>query len=70
MKKELLIYLAVLLLSALIIHPDLLSEPAVRFETMIARANYYHPLLFGLGVYLLIGAVRLLVKWIKKVIKR
>lgn len=70
MKKELLIYLLVILFSALIMHPDLLSDPIVRFETMIGRANYYHPLLFGLGIYLLIGAVRLLVKWIRSIIKR
>jgi len=70
MRKEVLIYLVVVLLSALIIHPDLISDPVARFEKMIARADYYHPLLFGLGIYLFIGAIRLLVKWIKKLIKR
>jgi len=70
MKKELLIYLAVLLLSALFMHPDLLLDPVARFKTMIGRANYYHPFLFALGIYLLIGAIRLLVKWIRRFIKR
>lgn len=70
MKKELLIYLVIILLSALIMHPDLLSDPMARLETMAGRANYYHPLLFGLGIYLLIGAVRLIIKWISRVIKR
>ncbi|WP_345975991.1 hypothetical protein [Sulfurimonas sp. HSL3-7] len=70
MKKELLIYLLTVVVSALIMHPDLLSTPLIRFDTMANRANYYHPFLFGLGVYLMIGIVRLIVVGLKKIMKR
>lgn len=69
-KKELLIYSAIVTLSALILHPDLLSEPAARLTTMVERSNYYHPLLFGLGIYLVIGLLRLTVVGIIKIIRR
>ena len=70
MRKELLIYLFIVLFSALVVHPDLFSDPMARFETMMGRANYYHPFLFGLGIYLLIGALRLFVKWVRRVLKK
>jgi len=60
MAKELLIYLAIVLVSSLLFHPDLLTEPLQRLSWMHDHANYYHPLLFGLGIYLLIGIPRLL----------
>lgn len=70
MKKELLLYLGILLLSALAFHSDLLSNPTARLEMMSERANYYHPLVFGFGVYLVIGVFRLIVIGIGKIIKR
>ena len=70
MKKELLIYLLTVVISALMIHPDLLSTPLARLEMMTDRANYYHPFLFGLGIYLVIGVIRLIVIGLKKIIKR
>lgn len=70
MKKELLIYLLTVVVSALLMHPDLFSTPFARFEMMANRANYYHPLLFGLGVYLVIGIIRLIVVGLKKIMKR
>jgi hypothetical protein len=69
-KKELLIYIVVVILSALVFHSDLFSDPAARLEMMSDRANYYHPLIFGLGIYVLIGLVRLIVIGIGKIIKR
>lgn len=70
MKKELLIYLLTVVVSALVMHPDLFSTPLARFEMMANRANYYHPFLFGLGVYLIIGIVRLIFAGLKKIIKK
>lgn len=70
MKKELLIYLFIVILSALIFHPDLLSEPGSRLAMMSDRANYYHPLLFGLVIYLGIAVLRLILLGLRKIIKR
>ncbi len=70
MKKELLIYIFTVVISALLIHQDMLSTPLTRLEMMADRANYYHPFLFGLGVYLVIGIVRLIVLGLRKMIKR
>lgn len=70
MKRELLIYLATVALAALLVHPDLLTDPASRVGMMFDRANYYHPLFFGLGIYLLIGVIRLIIRWGRKLLKR
>lgn len=70
MKKEFLIYCAIVILSAFILHPDLLTDPEARLTTMSERSNYYHPLLFGLGIYLVIGLFRLILIGIIKLIKR
>ena len=70
MKKELLFYLLIVIVSALIIHPDLLTDPGSRLEMMSDRANYYHPLLFGLAIYLSIALLRLIGVGLRKIIKR
>lgn len=59
-----------MIVSAIILHPDLLSDPMERFTVMSDRANYYHPFLFGLIPYLIIGLFRLLYLGIRKIIKR
>ena len=66
MKKELMIYVAIIILSAFVIHSDLFTDPLKRFEIMSERANYYHPFLFALVIYMVIGLGRLLVIGIKK----
>ncbi len=70
MKKELLIYVVLLILSALVVHPDLLTDPFKRIETMSERANYYHPIVFSLPIYLVVGLGRLIVMGIKKLTRR
>ena len=70
MKKELLIYLFIVLMAALLFHPDLLSEPEKRLEMMSDRGSYYHPFLFGFGIYLGIGILRLFAVGAKKIVKR
>ncbi len=66
MKKELLIYVSIIIFSAIVIHPDLLIDPLKRIGMMSERANYYHPFVFSLAIYLIIGMGRLLVIGIKK----
>lgn len=70
MKRELLIYLFTVLLCAPVIHPDLLSNPVLRLEMMSDRANYFHPFVFGFGVYLAVGLLRLVLLGLRKIIKR
>ena len=50
------------------VHPDLLTAPIDRLESMYERGNYYHSFVIALAVYLLIGIGRLLVIGIKKLI--
>lgn len=66
MRKELAIYLIVLVLSAMLIHPDLLTSPLKRLDLMSERANYYHPFVFALAPYLVITLLRLLIQGLKK----
>jgi hypothetical protein len=70
MKKEVLIYLFILTVGAIIIHPDLLYAPLARFEWINERGNYYHPFVISTGVYLLIGVIRLTIRGIKHLYKR
>lgn len=57
-KKELLVYLVILVLLAVVSHADLLSNPLLRFEKMFEKENYFHPLLYAFVVYSLILIVR------------
>ena len=57
-KKELLIYLATLLILALIMHSDLLSDPLSRLGLMQDKGNYFHPFLYSFIVYAVILILR------------
>jgi len=50
-KKEVLFYLLTLLVLALIMHIDLLSDPSSRFQTMHEKGNYSHPFLYSFIIY-------------------
>lgn len=66
MKKittELLYFMALLLILALMQHPDLLSSPIERMARMAEKGNFIHPFLWTSGVYLVVGLVRLIVKY-------
>lgn len=62
-KTELLYFMALLLILALMQHPDLLSSPLERINLMAEKGNYIHPFLWTSGVYLVVGLVRLIVKY-------
>jgi len=49
--KEFSIYLLTLLVLALIMHFDLLSDPSSRLQTMQEKENYSHPFLYAFVVY-------------------
>ena len=53
-KKELIIYTALLTLLILLMHPDMLSDPVTRLGAMQEMGNYIHPLLYTFFVYLVL----------------
>lgn len=57
-KRELIIYSTILLVLILIMHPDMLSDPATRLGMMQQHQNYVHPLLYSFFVYLVLFALR------------
>lgn len=71
MKKELLIFLIVFVILALIQHPDLLTSPLTRLSDLPTAGAYglgsVHPLVFALVGYLLLWIVRLVIRGIKKI---
>ena len=50
-KKELIIYMGIFLLLALLSHSDLLSDPLSRFQMLYNKGNYFHPFLYTFIIY-------------------
>jgi ABC-type multidrug transport system fused ATPase/permease subunit len=69
-KKELIIYTALLTLLIVLMHPDMLSNPTVRLGLMQERANYIHPLLYTFFVYLVLYFFRFVFSFIIKLFSR
>jgi len=61
---ELIYFLTILLVLSLLQHSDLLSSPLSRINLMAEKGNFIHPLLWTSGIYILIGFVRLIIKYI------
>ncbi len=68
--KEVVIYAIMLIVLALLMHPDLLSSPSERLALMQEKGNHTHPILYSLIIYAITGLLRLLVGWIKKLFKK
>lgn len=68
--REGIVYTAVLVLSACLIHPDLLSSPTVRFERMMAGGGYLHPFIYALFLYLLLWIFRGMTKGVRRLFSR
>lgn len=64
LRKEFIIYTALLTALILLMHPDLLSDPTVRLGLMQERGNYVHPLLYTFFVYLIIYFFRFVIGFI------
>ena len=64
LKREFLYYLLTLLILALIMHFDLLSDPSARFELMQEKGNYSHPFLYGFIIYSIILVFRKIIDFI------
>lgn len=62
--KEVLIYLLTLLVLALIMHFDLLSDPSSRLQIMQDKGNYSHPFLYSFVIYFVILVLRKIIDFI------
>jgi len=58
LKREILIYLFMLLILALVMHFDLLSNPTSRFQLMNEKENYSHPFLYTFVIYSILFIIR------------
>ena len=63
-KREALIYIAMLLVLTLVMHFDLLSNPSPRFETMVEKGNYSHPFLYTFVLYSILFIIRKILDFI------
>ena len=70
LKKEFVIYTALLSVLIFVMHPDMLSEPTVRLALMQVKSNYIHPLLYTFFVYLILYFVRFVFNFILNLIKK
>jgi len=70
LKKELIIYTALLTGLILLMHPDLLSEPTIRLGLMQEMGNYIHPLLYTFFVYLILYFFRAVFGFVMKFFKK
>ena len=60
-KREILIYLVMFFVLALVMHSDLLSDPSSRFQLMNEKENYSHPFLYTFIVYSVLFVIRKIV---------
>lgn len=58
LKKEILFYLGIFVILALLSHSDLLSNPSDRFQMMFERGNYIHPFLYTFVLYCVVLFIR------------
>jgi len=69
MKKELLIYLAILFVLSVATHPDFITHPITRIENLPHSGAYglgvLHPLVFSFIIYFLIFIIRFVIKKVK-----
>lgn len=70
LKKELIIYTALLTMLIVLMHPDLLSDPTARLGLMQEKGNYIHPLLYTFFVYLILYFFRFVIGYIIKLVKK
>ncbi|MGM0622978.1 MAG: hypothetical protein ACQESH_03055 [Campylobacterota bacterium] len=64
--KEVVIFIAVVLILAAVQHNDLLTHPMDRVEAMLHMGNYVHPFLWAILPYLLLVALRFAIAFVLK----
>ena len=70
LKKEALYYLLTILILALIMHFDLLSDPLARFELMQEKGNYSHPFIYSFVIYSVILILRKIIDFIMGIFEK
>lgn len=63
-KREMLIYIAMLFVLTFVMHSDLLSNPSLRLDLMVEKGNYSHPFLYTFIVYSIIFIIRKILDFI------
>jgi len=69
-KIELIYFIAILLILAIIQHSDLLHSPLGRVSLMSEKGNYFHPFLCTFPIYAIVGLFRLLVNYLLRLKNR
>jgi len=69
-KKELLYYFLTLLVLALIMHIDLLSDPLSRLQMMQEKENYTHPFLYSFVIYFIILVLRKIIDFVAGILEK
>jgi len=69
-RKELVIYTALLTVLIVAMHPDLLTEPTIRLGLMQEHGNYIHPLLYTFFIYLVLFFVRFIISSVIGFVKK
>jgi len=64
--REILIFSTLAVILALLMHPDLLENPVHRFNSIVERGTIFHPLFYTFLVYTIIGVLRLLFSFLKR----
>lgn len=68
--SELAYFFGIVVVLAFLQHPDLLLSPLTRFNLMLDKENFFHPLLWSSAVYIFIGLFRLIIAAIKYLKKK
>lgn len=69
-RKEILLLGAIFVLTALGVHPDLLSDPIARLNTLLSQGAYWHPFLFSLALYLILAFIRYTIHILRKMVQK
>jgi len=64
LKKELIIYISIIMIFIILGHSDLFTNPSARFELMATRGNYFHPFIYSFAIYSVIFIIRKLIDFI------
>ena len=70
LKKEFLYYLLTLLILALIMHIDLLSDPLARLNQMHEKGNYTHPFIYSFVIYIIMLIVRKIIDFVTDIFNK
>jgi len=63
-KREVIIYIVMLLVLTIVMHNDLLTNPSSRFEIMYEKGNYSHPFVYTFVIYSILFIIRKILDFI------